>query len=41
MANDPIACMMFPKIYSMISEIFSFKDCTYGIDEYKACSARG
>lgn len=28
-------------MFSKISEIFSFKDCTYGLDTYKVGSARG
>ncbi|KRX07319.1 hypothetical protein PPERSA_06934 [Pseudocohnilembus persalinus] len=39
--DNPVACRVFPKVFSKMSEIFSFKDCTYGINSYKSCSARG
>lgn len=41
MDNDNYACRIFPKVFSKITEFFSYNDCTYGIDTYKSNSARG
>lgn len=41
MDNDPYACRIFPKVFSKMSNLFSYDDCTYGIDSYKSTSARG
>ena len=33
--DDAITCRILPYIISKESEIFSFKDCTFGISKYK------
>ncbi|EWS72671.1 zinc carboxypeptidase family protein (macronuclear) [Tetrahymena thermophila SB210] len=38
--EDLVSCRVFPVIYSKISSIFQFKDCTFSLEQYKESAAR-
>lgn len=38
--DDPVRCRILPHLVSTLTDIFTIKDCTFGISRYKETTAR-